>query len=164
MKYFIVFALLCFGSLGQAADLRLNPFVGVYSGVSSVKEESSVEGTNLGLKMGMELLASSYSSVALALGFMKNQAQYDLSSNLINLEVQAARFLTDKFRLGGIFSLVGGESKSLSSEEKLLGLYGGLSGQYQVNSSWDVESNLQQRVDEIQHRNILLNLGLKYNF
>ena len=157
--------------------MALNQFIEVYGGISNLANDGSDSGKSgqiIGIRLGYELLVHGSHAIAIGLGYFKNsmetsdsnRPQYKIDNHLASLDVHYNKFLSDRFRLGGLINLVGGNDVSLSDSDKgqRVGLYGGLEGLVMMNKNIDLTLSIQQRLDEISRQNTMSTLGLKFNF
>jgi len=159
--------------------VRLNKYVSVFGGLSSLAEDSNSDsgkkGYLIGVKIGYEIVISDDHAIAIDLGITKhrmesednnNRPEYRVDNNIINLGLHYNKFISSKMRLGGLMNLATGQNISFreNGNDQYLGLFGGVEALYEINKKWDFEANIQQRIDELTRQHIISNIGIKYNY
>ena len=89
-----------------------------------------------------------------------------METDFINIEAHLNKNLSEKARVGFLLNLVGSEDVSLkeNKESQKLGVYVGVESLYKLAPRLDLETNLQQRLDDLSRLNMMVNLGLRFNF
>ena len=163
MKYILTILITFVSSSSWSYDIDVNPFIEVGGGVSSLGRETVLEGKTLSFKVGLDLLAYAFSSSSVAVGLLNHDLEHK-TSNMFDLELQHSRYLGDKASMGAVIDLLVGEQGSLVEDERFLGLYAGAKTQYDLNKTWSLSAKLQQRLDQIEKKNMLLNFGFRVKF
>jgi hypothetical protein len=153
-------------------------YLGVYTGLnflSAKHEDTQKAGYNLGFKVGYEFYLPHEFAVGVAAGMFKNSIKtmgisalnrYQVDTNFFNIEAHLNKNISAKARVGMLVNLLAADDVS-QEDVKLshnLGAMMGLESLYELNHHLDLETNVQQRIDDLSRINFHWNIGLKYNF
>lgn len=159
------------------ASPRPKWFIGVFGGgslVSGKDGDTAKSGYNLGAKIGVKIPEKS-AQLRIAAGYLYNDIKtqddnnalgvYEVKTDMLTLEA-AVLSSFGKVELGPVLMMVAGKDISLKEQQKDqgVGLYGGVEGLYKLSPKWDLELNLQQRLDDLSRANVLGNLGVRFSF
>lgn len=163
----------------ESDSIHLNRFIAIYGGINSLNEDSGdsgKKGSQIGIKLGYELLLIDDKVISAAIGYSQHHMEsndshgkspeFAIDNKLINLELHYQKYLSRSWRLGGLLNLVSGKDVSFreKNSSQNVGLFGGVEALYSINKKWDIDVNIQQRIDELSRQHLMSNLGLKYNF
>lgn len=157
----------------------LIPYVGVYVGgnyLSGKSGDTEKTGYSLGMKLGYDFaLIPDFFYLGLAVGYLENTSttsedsslgKYEIKTKLFNIEAHVNRQVSEKVRAGFLLNLIAGDDVSLSdsNESRNVGVLIGAESLYKLSKSFDLETNVQHRLDDLSRINLMLNLGLRYQF
>lgn len=153
-----------------------NWFAGVYIGESRIDEtpdDSAKNGYNLGLKIGYDWDLDT-SRVNVALGYLINWEQtadqnnklgvYQIITRMLTLESSYQKMITSNWSIGPMVTAVFGDEVGMkdSRDSQKVGAYGGLETLIHFNNKYNLEINLQQRLDNLKKTHLLGNIGLRF--
>lgn len=153
-------------------------FMGLYAGYHNLgkgQNDTDKDGYNLGIKAGYSFIGEDQ-TLALSLGILRNElttrnkdnalGAYKVETNLITLEADWLFHMGSKFKMGPMATLVAGEDVSFteSNDKQTFGAFGGVDVLYSFSKRFQLELNIQHRVDSLERFNLMSNLGLRYNF
>lgn len=152
-----------------------NWFGGIYTGgshLSEISDDTSKNGYNLGIKAGYDFDLET-ARVNLAIGYLINWEKtvdennslgaYEITTRMLTLESSYQKLISDKWSVGPMVNAVFGEDVGMKDHrnDQNLGIYGGVESIYSFNSKYQIELNLQQRLEYLNRFHLLGNIGIR---
>lgn len=153
-------------------------FIGAFGGgalIGGKSGDTSKSGYNLGIKIGQKIPMKN-KQLSLAVGYMFNEIEtrdrnnslgaYEVRTEMLTAEASLLSKISEKVELGPRLLMLAGKDVSFTEEQdgRQFGLYLGAESLYKLSDKWDIELNLQQKIDDLSRINMLGNIGLRLSF
>lgn len=162
----------------KVSELKeLNYFAGIFVGgsvLSGMSNDTAKSGHNIGIKFGRNIKHKG-NTASLGLGYLRNVSTtsdenntlgvYKLTSHLFTLE-GSYLFNQGVISIGPMITGILSPDVSLNESPQVqhFAVYAGVNSVFNISNKYQLEMNVQQRVDKLDRTNILGNVGIRINF